>query len=261
MRSSIFAVAGLLFASVVIAQDDATKKDLAKFQGSWELVSGERDGKKLSEEETKKTKTIYEGEKFQFPDAFGMTQKGTIKLDPSKNPKWVDSTDAAKGAVSLGIYEFTDEGNRRVCFAPPGKPRPTEFSSKPGSGHSYLIWKRADADAIQGVFTMLSGEVKGEKLSEQTVKTAKLVLEGNKHTVHVGDDVIVGTSRMDSGKNPKEIDSTDTEGPNKGQKYLGIYKFENGVYTVCFAAPGKDRPKEFTTKSGTGEMIHVWKKK
>ena len=42
---------------------------------------------------------------------------------------------------------------------------------------------------------------------------------------------------------------------------LGIYKYENGEFTVCFAAPGKDRPKEFTTKSGTGEFMHVWKKK
>jgi len=117
------------------------------------------------------------------------------------------------------------------------------------------------ADVVEGVFTMLSGEVKGEKLSDQTVKAAKLTIDGNKHSVHVGNDVIVGTSKMDSTKTPKEIDSTDTEGPNKGKTYLGIYKFENGVYTVCFAAPGKDRPKEFTTKSGTGEMMHVWKKK
>ena len=40
-----------------------------------------------------------------------------------------------------------------------------------------------------------------------------------------------------------------------------IYKIEKDVWTVCFALPGKERPKAFSTKSGTGEFIHVWKKK
>jgi uncharacterized protein (TIGR03067 family) len=90
---------------------------------------------------------------------------------------------------------------------------------------------------------------------------SRFTVEGNKQTVLVGDDTIIGTHRLDSTKTPKEIDSTDTEWPLKGKPYLGIYKLESGVWTVCFAAPGKDRPKEFTTKSGTGERKHVWKKK
>ena len=32
------------------------------------------------------------------------------------------------------------------------------------------------------------------------------------------------------------------------------------IAAVCFAAPGKDRPKEFSAKAGAGEFIHVWKK-
>ncbi len=28
---------------------------------------------------------------------------------------------------------------------------------------------------------------------------------------------------------------------------------------VCFASPGKDRPKEFSAKKGTGQLLHVWK--
>jgi hypothetical protein len=30
---------------------------------------------------------------------------------------------------------------------------------------------------------------------------------------------------------------------------------------VCFAPPDKERPKEFSVKAGTGDYIHVWKKK
>lgn len=48
---------------------------------------------------------------------------------------------------------------------------------------------------------------------------------------------------------------------HEGKTGFGIYKLENGVFIVCFAPPGKDRPTEFTSKSGTGEVVHIWKKK
>lgn len=118
-----------------------------------------------------------------------------------------------------------------------------------------------DLKKFEGEYVMVSGEKSGEKLPEETLKSAKLTMKGDKHTVHVGDDTIIGTHKLDSSKTPKHIDSMDTEGPFKGKTTLGIYKFENGEYTVCFAAPGKDRPREFATKSGSDEFLHVWKKK
>jgi uncharacterized protein (TIGR03067 family) len=106
---------------------------------------------------------------------------------------------------------------------------------------------------------MASGEEKGKVLPEKTVKGALLTLTGDKHTVKVGDDTIIGTHKLDPTKSPKQIDTTDTEWPVKGKK-LGIYKLEQNQFTVCFAPPDKDRPKEFTTKSGTGTILHVWKR-
>lgn len=135
---------GLLIAAD--AKDDAAKKDLDKLQGTWILVSAERDGKKLPQEEVKKTKITFKDDTFVFPDASGIgtSQRGIIKVDPSKTPKWMDSkatNDAAKGELSLGIYEIEGD-DYKVCFAPPGKERPKEFSSKPGSGHIFQVWKR-----------------------------------------------------------------------------------------------------------------------
>jgi uncharacterized protein (TIGR03067 family) len=112
----------------------------------------------------------------------------------------------------------------------------------------------------EGIYVMVAGEPKGEKLPEKIVKTGTLTIKGDKHTVKLGDDSIIGTHKLAPTKKPKEIDATDTEGSFKGKTYLGIYKLEKGVFTVCFAPPGMDRPKEFTTKSGTGEILHVWKK-
>jgi hypothetical protein len=43
--------------------------------------------------------------------------------------------------TKLGIYEI-DGTVYKYCLAPAGKPRPTEFVSKKGSGHSLGVSKR-----------------------------------------------------------------------------------------------------------------------
>ncbi len=127
-------------------REDFAKKDLEKLQGTWILVWAERDGKKLPEEEVKKTRITFKNDTFVFPDASGIgtSQKGIIKIYPSKTPKWMDSKatdDTAKQKTSFGLYEITGD-DYKVCFAPPGKDRPVEFTSKPGSDHILQVWKR-----------------------------------------------------------------------------------------------------------------------
>jgi hypothetical protein len=41
----------------------------------------------------------------------------------------------------LGIYAL-DANGYKVCFAPAGKPRPTDFGSEPGSGKILQVWER-----------------------------------------------------------------------------------------------------------------------
>jgi uncharacterized protein (TIGR03067 family) len=110
---------------------------------------------------------------------------------------------------------------------------------------------------LSGTYVMVSGESKAEKLSEERIKEAKMVMEENKYTATFGDGAVMGTLKIDPAKAPKEIDATHGE----GKTMLGIYKFEKDQFTVCFAPPGKERPKEFSIKTGTGDFIHVWKKK
>jgi uncharacterized protein (TIGR03067 family) len=132
---------------------------------------------------------------------------------------------------------------------------------------SLLINAEAQDDAdkalkkLEGNYVMVSGEMNGENLPEAIVKTATLTIEGNKHTVKMGDDTIIGTHKLAPTKKPKEIDVTDTEGPFKGKTLLGIYKLQKGVFTVYFSSPDKDRPKEFAKNTNPGEILHVWKKK
>lgn len=125
--------------------DAADKKELKRFSGSWQAVSAVRDGKEAPKETAAKITLTVKGEKYTFKIPGGEAIEGTHKLDPSKKPKEIDavrSTGKDKGEKILGIYELTKD-TYKVCLAPPGKDRPTEFSSKEGSGHRLLTFKRA----------------------------------------------------------------------------------------------------------------------
>jgi uncharacterized protein (TIGR03067 family) len=117
-------------------------KDLNTMQGTWNLVSALEDGKTLPEDKVKQTTIVVEGNTFRFPGLAedATARAGTFKLDATKNPKEMDSTSAEK-EVTLGIYELEPE-SYKVCFAPAGTPRPTNFSSEPGSGQILQIWER-----------------------------------------------------------------------------------------------------------------------
>jgi len=49
-----------------------------------------------------------------------------------------------KGDHYLGIYEL-GEKTRKMCFAPPGKERPTEFTSMPDNEHILVTFEREKA--------------------------------------------------------------------------------------------------------------------
>lgn len=141
----------LLLAAIVVLgaadKDDDAKKELQKFEGTWVMVSGEKDGEKVADEHVKKSKIIWKGKEVSLltPHQSKDVIRATITVDPSKEPKemdWVRSTDPDTGKAFHAIYEFIGDDQYRVCFAPAGKDRPKEFRTKAGAGHTLHVWNR-----------------------------------------------------------------------------------------------------------------------
>jgi uncharacterized protein (TIGR03067 family) len=138
---------GLLAAGA--ADDKATQNELAKLRGTWLTVSLVNDGKTLVDDKTKPTEPattlVYDGDKWMVQVGDKTVARGTFKVDVAKMPKEIDVFDESgltNDTTKRGIYEISGD-TYRFCLAPAGKPRPTEFSSKPGSGHSLGVSKRA----------------------------------------------------------------------------------------------------------------------
>ncbi len=109
------------------------KKELKKFAGTWEAVSLEVNGTKAGANEGKGLKAIVEGNTLTIKHG-EKTVKATFTIDPSKDPKWLDSITKAGGKElkSLGIYKFEDD-KLSICYTLGSGKRPKKFSTKGGT--------------------------------------------------------------------------------------------------------------------------------
>jgi uncharacterized protein (TIGR03067 family) len=153
MRQHVLALGvGLLFVgfgsllAVGDAKDEAITKERKKFEGTWQVVSLEVDGNKVGEADARKITVINAADGTWTVEADGtVVARGTRVIDPTKKPRAVDLTVTEgqdQGKTLHGIYEFSGDDTRKVCLAPAGKERPTEFAAPSGSGHILAVLNR-----------------------------------------------------------------------------------------------------------------------
>jgi uncharacterized protein (TIGR03067 family) len=114
-------------------------------QGKWQMVSMERNGKKLPDPLVKTYQRFVKENEYRVTwveDGQAEVLNTVMVLDPRQNPKVVDillGNGPFKGKKRLGIYRIQGD-TETVCLALPGKARPTCFDSSQGAIH---VWTRA----------------------------------------------------------------------------------------------------------------------
>ncbi len=122
--------------------------ELQKFQGTWEMVTAEMDGKKVGDAHVKQSRITFVGNKVEVTTPHQHKEKivaTMTKLDPSKKPgetQWVRSTGPNKGKTMTAIYEFEGPDQYKISFDSKVKETPKNFGTKAGSGHIWHTWKR-----------------------------------------------------------------------------------------------------------------------
>jgi len=133
-------------ASAESDRQEAIEKELNKIAGTWRIVSLVVDGNRVNDQDAQKFTVVNQSDgTWTFRSGEKVVAKGKSTFDPTLQPKTVDimpTEGDAKGQVFDGIYELGQE-ERKICFAPVGKPRPTEFASPPGSGQILVKLERA----------------------------------------------------------------------------------------------------------------------
>src|SRR5262249_51399603 len=105
------------------------------------------------------------------------------------------------------------------------------------------------------------GSADGQPMPEEMRKEMKRVCKGDEVTVTMeGQMFLKAKIAINPASKPKTIDYEMTDGPTKGKKQLGIYELDGDTFKACFAAPGDDRPADFTSKAGDRRTLSVWKR-
>jgi uncharacterized protein (TIGR03067 family) len=119
---------------------------------------------------------------------------------------------------------------------------------------------KEELDNLTGTWRAVSITENGKEMSDDDLKKVVLVVNGKTYRFGVGKTIVKGTHKLDPSKTPKTIDAVRSSGSDKGKTIKGIYELKGDSYKVCFAAPGKDRPKEFSAKEGSGHRLIVLKR-
>jgi uncharacterized protein (TIGR03067 family) len=125
------------------ASDESARQDIDQWQGAWQVVSMENDGKPTPADQLKKIKLTVTGTDYHFQNG-GFNEHGKYIFHAAKNPKELDivvGDGADKGKVYPAIYKVGAD-QLTICLESANKNRPQEFTGKAGSGCVLEVWRR-----------------------------------------------------------------------------------------------------------------------
>jgi uncharacterized protein (TIGR03067 family) len=84
----------------------------------------------------------------------------------------------------------------------------------------------------------------------------QLIVKDDRRTIRSGEIIFSEAYyRLNPAAEPPTIDLVVTKGGSRGQIMLGIYEISGDRLRVCYAVPGRERPRDFTPKAGSGHAL------
>jgi uncharacterized protein (TIGR03067 family) len=128
----------------------------------------------------------------------------------------------------------------------------------PTPGVTFPIFKYAnqiDLEFLQGTWNLSGQEVDGKTSATGSIRGSKLTVKGNTLTLTSQGVTSQATFQLDAVPTPRRLDVTFTDGPEKGNQYLGIYELQEDTLKWCRTSAGKDRPTAFASKVSSGHIL------
>ena len=115
-----------------------------------------------------------------------------------------------------------------------------------------------DLKRLQGSWTIISLELDGKHLPSAS---GQIIIDGEAFTTASMGAEYSGKVVINTKVTPHTIDLEFKTGPEKGNRNLGIFRWEGDEgWTLCLATRGKMRPASFATAAGTGFALETLKR-
>jgi uncharacterized protein (TIGR03067 family) len=120
--------------------------------------------------------------------------------------------------------------------------------------------KASDLDRLQGTWEIVALVEKGKAIPADEIKTLEVVITGARLKINSGGKTVSDYQvRLDG--QPKTIDLTLTEGPDKGQVAPGIYVLDGDTLQIGVDEEFKNRPASFDEKDTKSCSVITLKRK
>jgi uncharacterized protein (TIGR03067 family) len=107
--------------------------------GEWQMVNAWQEGHALDERMVKTGRRVTTATHTTTYFGKQVFLNAAYTIDSTIRPKTIDLDN--RGKKQLGIFEV-DGDTMKICFAAPGRPRPTDFESRSGDGNTAALWKK-----------------------------------------------------------------------------------------------------------------------
>ncbi|RUL86871.1 TIGR03067 domain-containing protein [Tautonia sociabilis] len=113
----------------------------------------------------------------------------------------------------------------------------------------------------QGTWAVERSIRNGEDGPPEAIREIIRVVEGDRIVWKRSGKPFAATRfELDPKAEPKAIDLIPEGGPNRGNRVLGIYSFEDGRLILCTSDPGRPRPTAFEAGPGSARTLMTFRK-
>ncbi len=118
---------------------------------------------------------------------------------------------------------------------------------------------------LDGLYKPESIQYDAKEMADTKAKASlTLVIKDGEYRAYYASDptkdshVRLFTATLATDPAAKTFELTVTDGPRKGERRHGIYKFEAGKLTTCYGPAEKPRPTQFATSPNSGLFCETW---
>jgi uncharacterized protein (TIGR03067 family) len=109
---------------------------------------------------------------------------------------------------------------------------------------------------LAGEWVLIAGRLRGQPMSKQETRGGRLTIHDNQQTITINGLTRRGIFILRPTRTPAGIDLQETDGPRRGETFLGIYECDGASFAMSFAEPGASRPRNLDE----GTCFYRWKR-